>query len=298
MGFTEETTVGLKETLAPALSESLAGDEWRGRVGVNWAAEWARTDRSFAGLTGQLVGAVDTALSLRAEAGQRTVLDIGCGAGETAMELATRRADLDVTGLDISSDLVAVARNRCGAQANLSFVTGDAALWRSGRRFDAALSRHGVMFFGDPVAAFTHLHSLMMPDAPLVFTCFAAREANPWANDIAALVGAVPPVDPHAPGPFAFADQDHVANILKAAGWNNAVPERINYRYVAGSGDTPVADALDFMTRIGPAARHIATLDREAVAALRPRLTAWLEAHVEDQQVGFAASAWLWRVTA
>ena len=76
------------------------------------------------------------------------------------------------------------------------------------------------------------------------------------------------------------------------------MPEQIDYRYVAGGGEYPVADALDFFLRIGPAARHIATLDPEARQALQPRIKAWLEAHVEDGEVRFRASAWLWRATA
>lgn len=284
------------------LAENLAGDEWRGRVGSSWAAEWVRTDRSFVGLTDHLVEAVSAALPLLAEPKQRAVLDIGCGAGETALKLAVRRADFDVTGLDLSDDLVAVARQRGEGQSNLGFVAGDAGAWRGSGHgsgsFDAALSRHGVMFFDDPVAAFVHLRRLMTPGAPLAFTCFAAREANPWASEVAELIGAPPPADPHAPGPFAFADANRVHDILAASGWRDARPERIDYRYVAGGGGAPVADALDFFMRIGPAARTIATLEPSMVAALRPRLTVWLDAHVEDSEVRFPAAAWLWRATA
>jgi SAM-dependent methyltransferase len=278
--------------------ENLAGDEWRGRVGGSWAAEWVRTDRSFAGLTAQLVDAIGNALPPLAGTARRSVLDIGCGAGETTLRLARARPDLDVTGLDLSDDLVAVARERAEGQTNLSFAAGDAGRWQGPPPFDAALSRHGVMFFDDPVAAFTHLRGLMAPGAPLAFTCFAACAANLWASEVAELIGAPPPADLHAPGPFAFADADRVHGVLDASGWHDATPERVDYRYVAGSGDDPVADALDFFMRIGPAARLIATLDPSVLQALRPRLIAWLETHVEDGEVRFPASAWLWRATA
>ncbi len=278
--------------------ENLAGEEWRGRVGGSWAAEWVRTDRSFAGLTGHLVEAISSALPPLAITIRRNILDIGCGAGETALRLASERPDLDVTGLDLSDDLVAVAQGRAKGQANLSFAAGDAGSWHGVAPFDAALSRHGVMFFDDPVAAFTHLRSLMAPTAPLAFSCFAARADNLWASEIAELIGAPLPVDPYAPGPFAFAEAERVHAILNASGWRDATPERIDYRYVAGAGEDPVADALDFFMRIGPAARYIATLDAAARQAMEPRLKAWLDGHVEDGDVRFPASAWLWRATA
>jgi SAM-dependent methyltransferase len=278
--------------------EHFAGDEWRGRVGDSWAAEWVRTDRSFAGLTGRLVEALDQALPPRMGSPRRRVLDIGCGAGETALRLAHVRPDLDVVGLDLSDELVSTARGRAEGMSTLSFVAGDASRWQADAPFDAALSRHGVMFFDEPVAAFSHLRSLMTSDAPLAFTCFAARADNFWASELGELIGAPTPADPYAPGPFAFADADRVRGILRASGWHDATPERVNYRYVAGGGDDPVADAFDFFLRIGPAARHIATLDRGAREAIAPRLKSWLEAHVDDGEVRFPASAWLWRATA
>jgi hypothetical protein len=154
------------------------------------------------------------------------------------------------------------------------------------------------MFFDDPLAAFIHLRGLMAPGAPLAFTCFGARADNLWASELAELIDAPPPIDPYAPGPFAFADADRVHDILGSSGWEGATPERIDYRYVAGGGDDPVADALDFFMRIGPAARHISTLDPAARKAIEPRLKTWLDGHVEGGEVSFAASAWLWRATA
>lgn len=276
----------------------LAGEEWRGRVGSSWASEWARTDRSFAELTGHLVDAVSTAAPQRTDLTEQRVLDIGCGAGETAFRLTDTRPDLAVTGLDLSDDLIDVAKARTGGRATPTFVRGDATRWRGEIPFDAALSRHGVMFFADPVSAFAHIRTLMAPGAPLAFTCFAARDANPWASEVAALVGAPPPGGPDAPGPFAFADEQRVHRILEAAGWRGLNAERIDYRYVAGAGDDPVADALDFFMRIGPAARLIATLDPAARVALRPRMIDWLAAHLSDGEVRFPASAWLWRAAA
>lgn len=277
---------------------TFSGDEWRGRVGQSWAAEWVRTDRSFGQLSEQLVDALIARLSERPEAARCRILDIGCGAGDTAMRLTQRSPDLDIVGLDLSDELVAAAHNRGRLERNLSFVAGNAADWRTASVFDAALSRHGVMFFDDPVAAFAHFRGLLRPGAPFVFTCFAARAENPWATEIAELIGVPPALDPHVPGPFAFADAGRVDEILRSAGWREGVPERIEYRYVAGSGADPVGDAHDFFLRIGPAARHVAMLDAAARQVLDPRLRNWLATKEAHGEVSFPAAAWLWRATA
>lgn len=275
-----------------------AGDEWRGRVGNSWAAEWARTDRSFGGLTGHLLDAIDGALPQDSAGKRSRVLDIGCGAGETAIRLAGRRSNLDVTGLDLSDELVAVARARATGYDNVRFAQGDAAAWHGAAGFDLALSRHGVMFFGNPAAAFAHMRGLMRPGAPLVFTCFAERSANAWASELGALVGAPDPTDPYSPGPFAFADPAHVAAILAEAGWQNAKPQRIDFAYVAGGGPDPAADALSYFMRIGPMARHFSTLAPDIVVQLRPRVVDWISHYVAGGEARFPAAAWLWQATA
>jgi SAM-dependent methyltransferase len=263
-----------------------------------WAAEWIRTDRSFGQLTAKLVDALAVALSPDGDATPRRVLDIGCGAGEAALRLADAHPELQVTGLDLSAELIAVARTRGAGVANISFELGDAGVWQGEGPFEGALSRHGVMFFDDPVAAFSHLHGLMVPGAPFVFTCFCARADNLWASGLAELLDMPPPVDPYAPGPFAFADAERVHEILRSSGWANATPERVDYPYIPGGGEDPVADAFDFFMRIGPAARHIATLEASAREAITPRLKSWLERHIVQGEVRFPAAAWLWRATA
>ncbi len=275
-----------------------SGDEWRGRVGGSWAEEWARTDRSFGGLTDRLIAAFVGALPEFSDSRQQAVLDIGCGAGETTLRLAAHRRDLAVTGLDLSPDLIAAAQARASGVAKVDFVTGDATAWRGATGYAGAVSRHGVMFFDDPKPAFAHIRTLIAPGAPLVFTCFAARAKNLWSDLARDLLPPTPRIDPHAPGPFAFAEQDYVHDILTASGWRDAVCEPLDYHYVAGAGEAPVNDALAFFKRIGPVARQLAGLDQETRAAFLPTFRAMLADHEVDGEVRFAACAWLWRAVA
>ena len=266
--------------------------DWQGRVGQNWAAEWERTDRSFAALTPHLLAAIS------AEPGGR-VVDIGCGAGELAIALAGVRPQAQVTGIDISEDLINTARKRAGGIAALALEVADASTWQSkAGPVDLFVSRHGVMFFDHPPSAFSHLAKIAAPGARMVFSCFRAASENAWAAEIVKLLPPAKPVAPaaFAPGPFAFADPDHVRLCLE--GWRDLHFAPIDFVYVVGSGSNPVADALSFFSRIGPAAAAIRTLPDTARAAFERGFLALVKSRHVGGRVCFPAAAWLVSATA
>lgn len=264
--------------------------EWQGRVGDNWAREWQRTDRSFAPLAAALVEQIVA----RTTAGAPRILDIGCGAGGTSLDLAARLPQADIRGIDLSPALIAAAQARHDSHDRVRFEIADATAWSCGDwRPDHLVSRHGVMFFADPVAAFSHLAEVAAPGALLTFSCFRDRSTNRWAEDIAGLLPPQPPADPAAPGPFAFADPERVAAILSAAGWQDFEARPVDFAYVAGAGDDPVADAADFFTRIGPVARASAALEPEARSRFAADLEGLLRQRVKGGTVVFDAAAWI-----
>lgn len=264
--------------------------EWTGRVGGTWACEWERTDRSFGSLTARL-------LDPAAIGDITNALDIGCGAGEIAVTLAARNAGAEITGLDISQDLLTVARERGSACRNLAFREGDAARWTPddpGKAPDLLISRHGVMFFDDPIAAFAHLKTIAVSRAQLRFSCFREREENAWVS----LLQSVTPSnalaqDPHAPGPFAFGEEARVRDILTAAGWHDVALEPYDYAMIAGEGDDALDQAVAYFQRIGPAAGAIADLTGEPRERAIEDLRAMLAAHRSDGRVALPASAWI-----
>jgi SAM-dependent methyltransferase len=279
------------------MSDSLTGmqaSDWAGAIGETWAEEWVRTDRTFDPVDAALVAAIAARL---ADVAAPRILDVGSGAGRTSLSLADALPGAHVTGIDLSPALVAAADARGGVGSRCRFVVADASTWVDADGFDLIASRHGVMFFDDPVAAFTHLRTRAAPGAPLVFSCFRAPALNPWASGLARLVGG-PPADPHAPGPFAFADADRVAGLIAAAGWRDPQPTPLDFAYVAGGGADPVADAIGFFLRIGPTAFAM----RQAEGADRARLLDGLDALVRDHLihgvVAFPAAAWIWSARA
>lgn len=259
--------------------------DWIGTVGRSWAAEWRRTDASFAQLTPQL-------LALIGEQPGKAIVDVGCGAGELSIALASARPEATVTGVDISEDLIKAASLRADLP-NLGFECADATQWQPQQSPDLYVSRHGVMFFPDPLEAFAHLAEVAAPHARIVFSCFRKAADNAWAARIAELLppGDSPALQPFAPGPFAFADPDHVRRCM--AGWHDHTFTPVDFGYVAGQGDDPVEGALALFRRIGPAAPALRALPGDERSALEQRLRDVIEGHLEGGRVIFPAAAWL-----
>jgi len=270
-----------------------SGSDWSGAIGDVWAEEWQRTDRCLAGLAVQLNAAV---LDMAAT-GSATIVDIGCGAGTTSIAAATALPGRKVVGVDISPSLVAIATERAGGLGNLSFRCGPAEDRLADLApVDLVVSRHGVMFFPDPVAAFSALRRATVPGAGLVFTCFRAPRFNPWATElVSAAVGEMPPPpDGYVPGPFAFADPAFVRAMLDEAGWSRIAARPVDFAYRAGAGNDPVGDALGLLQRIGPAAALLRQAPAGEHAAMLSRVEAVIAGRRSGDAVDFPAAAWLW----
>ena len=220
---------------------------WNETAGPTWAAMQNPLDRQLE----PLGRAGMAALALRP--GEQ-VIDIGCGAGATTLQLAAAVApDGGATGLDISGTLLALARSRSQGRERVRFLEADAQTYRfQPASFDALFSRFGVMFFADPVAAFANLRSALKPGGRLAFVCWRRPDENPIMTlpMAAALahVPAPPPPEPGAPGPFAFADPDRVRGILGDAGFRDVVLTPHDEKIGGGDLDT----ALDLALKVGP----------------------------------------------
>lgn len=263
---------------------------WNSKVGEIWVQMQARMDAALTPVTGALLAAAAP------QAGE-LVLDIGCGAGETTLAVdAVVGEGGHAIGLDISEPLLARARERAEAlQSEAEFIAADASQWGEEQGFDLILSRFGVMFFDDPQAAFTHLHGLAAPGGRLVFACWQPAARNQWATlpltALAHLLPPLPPSDPVAPGPFAFADAARVATMLENAGWHDVACHSLPFAMLVGNGDDPIADAVSFNLKIGPAARVVR--DAGIGDAARPVLAAALQPYLHDGRVELPGAVWL-----
>ncbi len=238
---------------------------WNDNAGLKWAEQQAALDAFLAPVTSLLMDAAAIA------PGER-VLDIGCGTGETTL-IATD-AGADVTGVDVSEPMLELARSRSNGSAQL--VLADASEYRADEGFDLIMSRFGVMFFEDPVAAFTNIKANLKPGGRMVFACWQSPKVNHWVmvpmQAIKPLLPEAPETDPHAPGPFAFADDDRLKKILAEAGFGDVAmtPHSVDICMSQSGG---VDGAVYFSSQIGPASRALGEVDE----ALKPQLLAALK---------------------
>ena len=262
---------------------------WNGPVGETWAQRQAQMDAAMADISSRLIEAVDP------QVGDR-IVDIGCGSGATTLAYAEAAGETGaVLGVDVSKPLIRLAKDRAADAGLLArFIVSDAATHPfETRSYDLIASRFGVMFFVDPIAAFTNFQTALKPDGRLVFVCWRSVAENPFAK-IPLMAGraAAPQVEgpkPRAPGPFAFAEQDYLAEVLRQAGFDASIA-RLDATFTIG----PTANAAaQQMVEGGFAARFAAELDDAGVVALRQVIEAEYVRFETSKGVVCPAACWL-----
>jgi SAM-dependent methyltransferase len=224
------------------------------------------------------------------------VLDIGCGCGETTFEVAAKVAPGEVLGVDVSTMLLDIARVAGKDTPNVSFLEADAqthALPQA--RFDVLFSRFGVMFFDDPAAAFANLAKALKSGGRLAFACWRGPKENLWLSLPIQAVGhmlpPMPPSDPEAPGPMAFANPERVRRILTEAGFVDIAIDPLDLR----TGGDSLEDSAFLALRIGPlgsALRQLGAPD-ELKAKVDAGLRQALAPYLEDGVVKLPSATWI-----
>ena len=276
---------------------SAAGvSDWASKSGSVWARRWRDTDAGLAGLAPHLLSAVVESAPNR----PFRAFDIGCGPGSTTLDVAAACPEAEIVACDVSPDLVEVMRRRAADLPRVQVVEGDAeqVAAREGP-FDLFFSRHGVMFFADPVRAFTSFRAAANPAGALVFSCFQSWESNPWASELgSAAAGRELPAPGREPSGFAFADAGYVREILGSSGWSECIPREVAFDYVVGEGADAVDSALSFFTELGPASRLIESLPEQDRSDAVERMRSVIERHFSGNAVTFTAAAWIWSARA
>lgn len=141
---------------------------WNGGNGQHFVAENARHRRTLEPHTARLLAAAGIQPDER-------VLDIGCGCGDTTIRAARSAPGGDALGVDLSAVMLAEARRLAAREhlGNVRFEQADAQVHPfQAAAFDVAMSRFGVMFFGDPAAAFANVAAALRPGGRLAFVCW------------------------------------------------------------------------------------------------------------------------------
>jgi len=203
-----------------SMSDGPAPEDWAGEMGERWLANMDR----FEGMLAPIGQALLSHCGFRP--GER-VVDVGCGAGRTSLDIARRVVPSGaVLGIDISAQLVAAAGRRAQAEhlSNVSFRCADATTVSiEGPPFDRLFSRFGLMFFEDAWAAFANLHTLLRAGGRADFSVWAPAKENPWIVEVMGVIGRyvdVPQRPPRAPSPFALDDPTYIRELLEQGGFS------------------------------------------------------------------------------
>lgn len=262
---------------------------WNGPAGEAWIAMQAQLDQLFEPFEALLVNAVRWHQPAH-------VLDIGCGTGATTLAIARELAGQgSCTGADLSQIMIDRACERITAEpagVKAAFVSGDASRVDAATPFDMAVSRFGVMFFEDPVAAFARLRAAMKPGAPLAVIAWRSSAENPFMTSAeraaAPLLPPLPPMEAGAPGQFAFADSDHVRTILGDSGWQSIEINPIDVECTM-----PESDLLPYLSNLGRIGIFLRQFDAGKRERVLATVRAAFEPFVDTGTVRFNAACWM-----
>lgn len=256
---------------------------WDGPGGAYWTEHAARYDRGVAAYQPAFLDAAAVQLGDR-------VLDIGCGAGQTSRDLARSASGGSVLGIDLSSSMLSLARQTAAAEGlhNIEFQQADAQTDSlPADSFDLAVSRHGTMFFADPVAAFTAIAAALRPGGRLVLLVWRPLADQEWLPAFFHALRATPP-GPHGPGPLSLGDPTTVQRLLTTAGFDRVELAGLERPMWFG---TTAADATEFI------AGQFAGLIEALEPAVRPQalddLHVAMAAHETPDGVLFDSACWL-----
>ena len=195
--------------------------------------------------------------SLKVREGERA-LDVGCGFGDTAIQLAQRVGPSgSVLGIDCCKAFLETARKDAAAAGvdNIRFIEGDAQFHPFESEYDFCFSRFGTQFFENPVVGLKNMRRALKPGGTMTMIVWRAIEDNPWLGLPKEIVlNFLPPPGEDArtcgPGPFSMANQEMVTKQLEIAGYDGIEFERIDAPLMVG--DSP-EDAVGFQLAVGPA---------------------------------------------
>lgn len=233
------------------------------------------------------------------------VLDIGCGLGETTLQLAGLVGpEGEAVGMDSGERFIDMARaeaEEAGA-GNVSYFVGDVQTADLGGPYDLAFSRFGTLFCANPVVLLRNVRSSLAPGGRLAMIAWRRKLDNEWLHrgEVVADRYLEKPEETDeptcGPGPFSMANADTVTEQLKYAGYSEIGARRVDIDYRMGDD---LDAALRLVMAIGPAGELIRLAGDEA-EKIRPKLEVELRDAYEElvRPDGVFAPASVWVYTA
>jgi len=260
---------------------------WNSEGGAQWVENQEMMDGNMQVFTSSLLDRARVEPDME-------VLDIGCGCGGSA--LAALAAGGNITGVDISEQMINRARERAeNAAGSTEFFVADAMTHKWHKQYDLIISRFGVMFFEDPVVAFTNMLAALRPGGRICFICWQPPQQNPWITvPMSAVRPYLPPAEPakpNMPGMFGLADPARTKEVLTGAGFEDVECEDV--RLANRMADGTVEGTVQFLLVALPLRRQLGEMSPENRDNALRDMKQTLSENLTDGKVVLGAGCWI-----
>ncbi|HEX5610908.1 MAG TPA: class I SAM-dependent methyltransferase [Solirubrobacterales bacterium] len=247
----------------------------------------------------------DAAIELSPPRAGERVLDLGCGFGETTLELARLVGEEgSALGVDVAEPFVTLARKEAAEHGagNVEFMVADVQTLQLPQEFDYAFARMGLMFFANPVAALRNIANALVPGGRLCAVVWRRKLDNEWVHRAEQVVEDYLEHPEESdeptcgPGPFSMANADTVTEQLTIAGFEQITLRRSDLPLKIGDN---LDQAVEFNMALGPAG-EVLRLWGDRVDEIRPTIAARLRETLAEFEGpdGVSAPASTWIITA
>jgi ubiquinone/menaquinone biosynthesis C-methylase UbiE len=154
------------------------------------------------------------------------VLDVACGTGVVARMAATKVGPGQVTGLDLNTGMLAVARNLPNEGAPISWMEGSALdMPLPSGHFDVVLCQQGLQFFPDRSRALREMRRVLRKGGRAVLSVYSPIERTPGANAFVQALDQVLGTEASRikRGEHAFANPGQLERLVRDAGFGAVV---------------------------------------------------------------------------
>jgi ubiquinone/menaquinone biosynthesis C-methylase UbiE len=250
----------------------------------------------------------DAAIAAEPPRGGARIVDVGCGFGDTARQLALIAGpDSLVVGIDAAERFIEASNEEAAAAGvvNVEFHVADVQAEVPGGPYDYAFARMGTMFFANPVAAMRNVCGALRAGGTLNMVVWRRKLDNEWMYRSEEVVDRhVPKPDAEesdaltcGPGPFSMANADTTSDILRHAGFEQIALRRLDIAMLIGRD---AKEAVEVALALGPAAEtvRLAGDDAERVRPLIERDLLELAGDYATASGEIVAPASAWAVTA
>ena len=224
-----------------------------------------------------------------------TVIDIGCGFGDGAAELA--KITGHAYGVDAAPNFIEYAKENYAEEGKVSFDVKDVQVDDLGGPYDRGFARFGTMFFSDTTEALRNICNHLKPGAPFTMVVWRQKKDNPWLHEAEKVVRQFleePTSDAPTcgPGPFSMADADDTSRWMQNAGFKNVTLERHDIDIQIGKDAN---EAMEFALAIGPAGEVIRLSGEKAeekLDVIRADVEKAIKPFETDDGVWMPSSTW------